>query len=101
MPVMFGDTNHASVQLLNQSGYDVETPSGQGCCGALYAHSGQLEKARECARQNIASFEKLSLDAIVINAAGCGSTLKEYGELLADDNDWSERAARLAVRSKT
>ena len=100
MPVMFGDTNHASVQLLNQSGYDVETPSGQGCCGALYAHSGQLEKARECARQNIASFEKLNLDAIVINAAGCGSTLKEYGELLADDTVWSERAARFSGQVK-
>jgi glycolate oxidase iron-sulfur subunit len=100
MPVMFGGTNHASVQLLNQSGYDVETPSGQGCCGALYAHSGQLEKARECARQNIASFEKLNLDAIVINAAGCGSTLKEYGELLADDTDWRERASRFSGQVK-
>ena len=58
------------------------------------------KRARECARQNIASFEKLNLDAIVINAAGCGSTLKEYGELLADDTVWSERAARFSGQVK-
>ena len=85
MQVMFGDTNESSVELLNRDGWDVITPRGQGCCGALYAHSGQLAKARDCARRNIAAFENEPLDAIIINAAGCGSTLVEYGELLKDD----------------
>ncbi|MBC8243603.1 MAG: 4Fe-4S dicluster domain-containing protein, partial [Verrucomicrobia bacterium] len=82
MRVMFGDTNESSAELLHRDGWDVLTPRGQGCCGALYAHSGQLAKARDCARRNIAAFEGQPLDAIVINAAGCGSTLVEYGELL-------------------
>ena len=82
MSVMFGDTNAATVALLNRAGYDVVTPETQVCCGALYAHSGNLPRARECARANVRAFQ--GLDAIVINAAGCGSTLKEYGHLLED-----------------
>ena len=74
---MFGPTNTATVRLLNRAGYDVVTPPAQVCCGALYAHSGNLAEARACARRNIEVFEKLELDAIVTNAAGCGSTLKE------------------------
>ena len=100
MSVMFGDTNANSVGLLNAAGYDVHTPRGQGCCGALYAHGGNLERARECARHNIAEFERLNLDAIIINAAGCGSTLKEYGHLLHDDPQWSERAAKFSAKVK-
>ena len=83
MSVMFGDTNASTVALLNHAGYDVVTPDTQGCCGALYAHSGNLQRARECARANVQAFE--GMDAIVINAAGCGSTLKEYGHLLGDE----------------
>ena len=83
MSVMFGETNAATVALLNHAGYDVVTPDTQVCCGALYAHSGNLKRARECARDNVRAFE--NVDAIVINAAGCGSTLKEYGHLLGDD----------------
>ena len=82
MSVMFGDTNAASIRLLNRAGYDVVAPRAQGCCGALYAHSGNLAAARACARRNIAAFAAETLDVIVINAAGCGSTLKEYGPLL-------------------
>ncbi len=92
MQVMFADTNRASLQLLNEAGWEVVTPSTQDCCGALYAHSGQLEKARECARANIALFERFNLDLIITNAAGCGSTLKEYRSLLANDQEWAERA---------
>lgn len=98
MSVMFGKTNAASVQLLNRSGADVLTPADQICCGALYAHGGNLEKARECARHNIAVFERQPLDAIIINAAGCGSTLKEYGHLLQDDPQWAARAAAFSAR---
>lgn len=87
MSVMFGDTNAASVRLLNEAGFDVITPREQECCGALFAHSGRLSMAREYARRNIAAFAKHQLDAIVINAAGCGSTLKEYGHLLDEESD--------------
>ncbi|PYI81100.1 MAG: hypothetical protein DME26_20460, partial [Verrucomicrobia bacterium] len=100
MSVLFGETNQASVALLNQLGYEVVTPREQICCGALYAHSGNLAGARECARHNIAVFEKLSLDAIVINAAGCGSTLKEYGQLLQDDPAWSARGEKFSAKVK-
>ena len=100
MSVMFGPTNAASVSLLNRAGYDVATPKAQGCCGALYAHGGNLDRARACARHNIEVFEKLNLDAIIINAAGCGSTLKEYDQLLRDDANWSDRAARFSRKVK-
>ena len=82
MSVMFADTNAATVGLLNRAGYDVVTPDTQVCCGALYAHGGNLQRARECARANVRAFERV--EAIVINAAGCGSTLKEYGHLLGE-----------------
>ena len=82
MSVMFGNTNAASVRLLNEAGFDVVAPREQECCGALFAHSGRMEMARDHARRNVRAFAKHNLDAIVINAAGCGSTLKEYGHLL-------------------
>jgi glycolate oxidase iron-sulfur subunit len=100
MSVMFGETNSASVQLLTAGGFDVITPKDQGCCGALYAHSGQLERARESARKNIEAFEKEDLDAIIINAAGCGSTLKEYDQLLHDDPEWRDRAKAFSAKTK-
>jgi glycolate oxidase iron-sulfur subunit len=100
MSVMFGDTNAASVRLLNRTGCEVVTPLGQVCCGALYAHSGRLKLARESARCNIAVFERENLDAIVINAAGCGSTMKEYGELLRDEPAWAERAKKFSAKVK-
>ena len=100
MQVMFGDTNESSVELLNRDNWDVVTPNRQGCCGALYAHSGQLDKARDCARRNIAAFENEPLDAIIINAAGCGSTLVEYGELLKDDPAWAKRAEAFSAKVK-
>ena len=100
MQVMFGDTNRATVKLLNNAGWSVCNPGEQGCCGALCAHSGQLELARECARRNIAAFEPLKLEAIIINAAGCGSTLKEYGELLVEDEEWAERATTFSSKVK-
>jgi len=68
----------------------------QACCGALHAHGGALPRARELARANIRAFEKTEADYIVVNAAGCGATMKEYGEQLGDDPDWSDRAHALA-----
>jgi glycolate oxidase iron-sulfur subunit len=100
MSVLFGTTNANSVRLLNRAGCDVVTPGDQACCGALHAHSGRLDLARQCARQNIEAFERANVDVVVINAAGCGSTLKEYGALLADDPAWAERAARFGATVK-
>jgi glycolate oxidase iron-sulfur subunit len=100
MSVMFGRTNQASVALLNRAGCDVVTPPAQVCCGALHAHGGRLDDARALARRNIAAFEPLDLDAIIINAAGCGSTLKEYGHLLAHDPQWADRAAAFSAKVK-
>ena len=100
MSVLFGQTNANSVRLLNRAGYDVLTPRAQGCCGALYAHAGNLERARDCARRNIELFARHDLDAIIINAAGCGSTLKEYGQLLRGDPDWTERGRAFSAKVK-
>ena len=100
MNVLCGPTNEASIRLLAEAGFEVVTPSTQGCCGALYAHGGNLEEARAAARQNIAAFEGFELNAIIINAAGCGSTLKEYGHLLADDPHWGERGAQFSAKVK-
>jgi glycolate oxidase iron-sulfur subunit len=82
---MFGRTNENTIRLLNRAGYEVVTPRAQACCGALHAHGGNLAAARATARTNVAAFGREPLDAIIINAAGCGSTLKEYGHLLPGD----------------
>jgi glycolate oxidase iron-sulfur subunit len=95
MNVMFGRTNEHSIRLLNLAGYDVVTPPDQGCCGALHAHGGNLGAAREAARLNLAAFGLEALDAIVINSAGCGSTLKEYGHLLAGEPRATEFSAKV------
>jgi glycolate oxidase iron-sulfur subunit len=100
MSVMFGDTNLSSIELLNMAGFDVVVPRQQSCCGALFAHGGNLAGARESAKRNIAAFEKEKLDALIINAAGCGSTLKEYGHLLAGDAEWAQRARAFGEKVK-
>lgn len=100
MSVMFGQTNAATLRLLNRAGWEVVVPRGQGCCGALYAHSGRLELARHAARRNIEVFEREKVDAIIINAAGCGSTLKEYAGLLGGDPAWTERAREFSAKVK-
>ncbi len=96
MNVMFGRTNENTIRLLNLAGYDVITPRDQGCCGALHAHGGNLSAARAAARANLDAFSREPLDAIIINAAGCGSTLKEYSRLLPDD----PRAAAFSAKVK-
>jgi glycolate oxidase iron-sulfur subunit len=100
MPQLFGDTNAATVRVLVANGCVVYSPPRQGCCGALQMHTGDRPTAQELARRNIDAFDGLGLDAIIINAAGCGSTLKEYGHLLADDAAYAERAAAFAATVK-
>jgi glycolate dehydrogenase iron-sulfur subunit len=92
MPQLFGETNAATVRVLATNGCVVYSPPKQGCCGALQMHTGDRPTAQELARRNIDAFDGLGLDAIIINAAGCGSTLKEYGHLLGDDPRYAERA---------
>ncbi|MBX7215242.1 MAG: 4Fe-4S dicluster domain-containing protein [Thermoflexales bacterium] len=99
MATAFADVHGATVRVLQRNGCEVVFPAGQGCCGALHTHGGDLDGGRALARANIAAFEAAgldTLDAIVINAAGCGSTLKEYGHLLADDPAWAARAMAFA-----
>ena len=100
MSVLFGKTNENTVRILHRTGAEVHTPPDQICCGALFLHGGALEKAKECARHNIDVFEKQNLDAIIINAAGCGSTLKEYGKLLHDDPQYAARATAFSKKVK-
>ncbi len=100
MPQFFSDTNAATVRVLARNGCVVYSPPSQGCCGALQMHTGDRSVARDLARKNIDAFEPLQLDAIIINAAGCGSTLKEYGHLLSDDSAYARRAASFAARVK-
>jgi glycolate oxidase iron-sulfur subunit len=100
MSTAFADVHRATVRVLQKNGCAVLVPADQGCCGALHAHGGDLDGARELARSNIAAFEGLGVDAIIVNAAGCGSTLKEYGHLLHDDPRWADRAAAFAAKIK-
>ena len=90
--VFFGHVNEATVRVLAAEGCDVLAPRDQGCCGALALHSGRDEDARGFARGLIATFERANVDVIVVNAAGCGSTMKGYGELFRNDPAWIERA---------
>ena len=98
--VCFARLNEATVRVLLKNGCDVHIPREQTCCGALHVHSGLREQARKLARKNIEAFEDGGYDAILTNAAGCGSTLKEYDELLADDPAWAERARSFVKRVK-
>jgi len=98
--VAFSDLNRATIHVLCQNGIEVHVPKGQRCCGALQAHGGYLEEARYNARRNLDVFLAGDYDAIVTNAAGCGATLKEYPDLLADDPDCAAKARDFAARTK-
>ena len=98
MDGLFTRTNRATRRTLRANEYQITDAPGQGCCGALHAHAGDLESARALARKNIEAFEKTGADLIAVNAAGCGAMMKEYGHLLADDPEWGTRAANLSAR---
>ena len=100
MGTAFGDTNRAACRVMATNGANVDVPTCQGCCGALQVHSGMFDIAREMARANIEAFEAEPDRPIVVTAAGCGSTLKEYGHLLKDDPVYAERAHEFALRVK-
>ena len=92
----FPEVNTATARVLASEGCDVVIPRSQGCCGALSLHSGRRPEARRFARRLLDTFTSAGVDALVVNAAGCGSALKEYAELLADDPRYAARAAALA-----
>ncbi|HEU5103616.1 MAG TPA: heterodisulfide reductase-related iron-sulfur binding cluster, partial [Roseiflexaceae bacterium] len=100
MSTAFANVHEATIRVLQKNGCEVLLPPDQGCCGALHVHGGDMDGGRELARRNIAAFEGLGLDAIIVNAAGCGSTMKEYGHLLHDDPAWAERASAFAAKVK-
>ncbi|WP_433359850.1 (Fe-S)-binding protein [Actinoplanes sp. CA-142083] len=94
----FPDVNSATVRVLAAEGCEVLIPPSQGCCGALSVHNGRKEEAQRFARRLIATFEKTGMDYFVVNAAGCGSSLKEYDELLSDDPAYASRAAAFTAK---
>jgi glycolate dehydrogenase iron-sulfur subunit len=96
--VFFNQVNQATARVLSAEGCDVVAPAGQGCCGALALHAGRDREAREFARGLIHAFDGLGLGSIVVSAAGCGSAMKGYGELLKDDPAWAERASAFAAK---
>jgi glycolate oxidase iron-sulfur subunit len=98
--VAFSHLNRATINVLTQNGVEVHIPAGQGCCGALHAHAGYRKEARELARNNIKVFLSGDYDAIVTNAAGCGSNMKEYHDLLEHDPEYLARARQFAAKTK-
>jgi glycolate oxidase iron-sulfur subunit len=90
--------NRATVRVLEVNGYTTVDVPGQGCCGAIHAHTGDLERARSLARANIRAFEASGVQVIAVNAAGCGASLKDYPHLLGDDPEFGPRATELAKR---
>lgn len=98
--VFFGDVNAATARVLAAEGCEVVAPPEQGCCGALMVHAGQEQDTLALARRMIETWERADVDTIVTNAAGCGSTLKEYGYLLRDDPIYAERAEVFAAKCK-
>lgn len=114
MSTAFAETDRATLRVLAAQGREVHVPAGQGCCGALTVHAGELDQARVLARCTIEAFERWEaslppydlpqphppVEAIIVNAAGCGAILKEYGHLLRDDPLFAERAAAFSARVK-
>jgi glycolate oxidase iron-sulfur subunit len=98
MHVAFASWNEATVRVLQAAGVDVIVPAGQGCCGAITIHAGEMHRGRELAKRNIAAFERSGADVYVVNAAGCGSALKEYAELFHDDPAWADRARAFSAK---
>jgi glycolate oxidase iron-sulfur subunit len=96
--VFFPHVNLATARVLAAEGCDVVIPREQGCCGALSLHSGRVGEAADFARAAIETFERAGVEAIVVNSAGCGSAMKEYAEILADDPAWADRAVALSAK---
>ena len=100
MPYMYPRTHEATVRVLNRLGYRVIFPSEQTCCGALSVHAGDRRFARQLARRNVDAFLGAGVEAVIVDSAGCGASMKEYGEMLADDPKYAERARQLSAMTR-
>ncbi|HEY6272031.1 MAG TPA: heterodisulfide reductase-related iron-sulfur binding cluster [Terriglobales bacterium] len=98
--VAFSHLNRSTIHVLTQNGIEVHVPAGQGCCGALHAHAGFRDESRKLARHNIEIFLAGDYDAIVTNAAGCGSHMKEYDDLLEHDDQYAARARLFKAKTR-
>ncbi len=98
--ISFARLNEATVRVLQKNGCEVSIPASQACCGALHVHAGIRDEARQLARRNIDALVDGGFDAIITNAGGCGSTLKEYGELLEHDTEYADQARRFSALVK-
>ncbi|HEY5425677.1 MAG TPA: (Fe-S)-binding protein [Candidatus Tumulicola sp.] len=98
MQVAFPHVHEATVRMLQRAGLSVVVPANQGCCGAIAVHAGEMDFGRELAKRNIDAFERSAADVYVVNAAGCGSALKEYSQYFAADPEWGPRAHRFSQR---
>jgi glycolate oxidase iron-sulfur subunit len=98
--VFFPHVNAATARVLAAEGCEVVAPAAQSCCGALQVHTGEEEQAVQLARRTIDLFEKAHVDTVIINAAGCGSTVKDYGHLLRDDPEYAERAKVFSAKCR-
>ena len=96
--VFFDEVNAATMRVLAAEGYQVVPVAQQGCCGALSVHAGREDEGLRYARRLIDAFEEARVDAVAVNVAGCGSTLKEYGHLLRDDPTYAERAKAFSAK---
>ena len=94
---LFRHVNEATIRTLEANGFVVTKAPKQGCCGALHAHAGDLEGARRLARLNLDAFGELGVELVVVNAAGCGAAMREYGHLLQDDPEYGPRAQSFAA----
>ena len=92
MPMLYPDVNRDTEEVLAENGCEVYAPVDLACCGSLHGHSGDVEAARGLARRVIDAFERRELDAVISNAAGCGSFMKTYGHLLASYPEYADRA---------
>ncbi|HWN98661.1 MAG TPA: heterodisulfide reductase-related iron-sulfur binding cluster [Blastocatellia bacterium] len=98
MEGLFEETNRATERVLVRNGFELVNADKQMCCGALHAHAGQLERARQLARRNIEAFLESGCDRVIVNAAGCGSAMKEYGQLLGEDPEFEKRALEFSAK---
>jgi glycolate oxidase iron-sulfur subunit len=98
MEGLFAPTNRATERVLERNGCEIVSCPDQVCCGALHSHAGEIEMARRLARRNIDCFDRQKPDRIIVNAAGCGAAMKEYGHLLKDDLQYRDRAREFSDR---
>jgi glycolate oxidase iron-sulfur subunit len=100
MEGLFGATNRATERVLARNGCELVDVERQMCCGALHSHAGQIESAQQLARANIDAFLASGCERVIVNAAGCGAAMKEYGVLLADDPQYMEKARAFSGKVK-